>query len=470
MLDDTSVRCWGDDIFGNLGSGRSDAGHTSKPTVVRTEPDRGASATVEGHERDPELRGARQIAVMARGACALMFDGTLRCWGMGWPSLDTKVKVSARTIPRFEHLAEIASSDLYLCLRSEAGSVTCGGDGPNGAVPLPSRATRIAVGTESACALLDDATVACWKNRDTRTFEVQRQSEIRGARSVSVGYEGGCAELADGTAQCWGRARPGVVAVGASQRRECELRAGGTLQCGGSSQLRVANVVAFDVGTAHTCAILRDGSLACWGETEYGQVGEGTSAVRTSPAVVPGVKGAVALVVNDRSCARQADAGYTCWGSNDIVTPADVESHPPLLVPTDVPALRGATSVSLGGALGCELRAGVVSCWSRAALEPRAPVPGMSGFVQIATSYSGVCGFKHDASVWCHGFTTYGPDGREREIQPPPTLDPVGVAGAVQVVAGSNHACARLATGQVRCWGSNLQGQLGDGSTRYGST
>lgn len=470
VLDDTSVRCWGDNMTGLLGSGRFDGGHTSKPTIVRTEPEVGASATVEGHERDPELRGARQVVVMARGACALMIDGTLRCWGQGWPSLDMKIKVSARTIPRFDHLTEIASSEGFLCLRSDTGIVTCGGDGPNGVVPLPAPATRLAVGTESACALLDDGTIACWPTRDTREFVVRRQPEIRGARSVSITRNGGCAELADGSARCWGRERPGVVAVAEAPRHECELTVGGMLRYAHNSNVHVPNVVAFDVGAGHVCALLRDGGLTCWGETDYGQVGEGTSSVRSTPALVPGVKSAVGLVVNDLSCARHADTGYTCWGSNDIITPENAESHPPLLTPVDLPALRGATDVSLGGSIGCELRAGVVSCWSRGPLEPRAPVPGMSGFVQIATTESRVCGLKNDRSVWCHGLTKYGPDGRERDEQPAPSLERMVMQGAVQVVAGSNHACARLATGHVRCWGSNIGGQLGDGSTRHGST
>jgi hypothetical protein len=80
----------------------------------------------------------------------------------------------------------------------------------------------------------------------------------------------------------------------------------------------LAGVAALAAGTAHTCALLQDGTLACWGENATGQLGDGTTARRLQPAAVGGLAETVSTISvgYSHTCAVLQNGAFVCWGSN----------------------------------------------------------------------------------------------------------------------------------------------------------
>lgn len=179
------------------------------------------------------------------------------------------------------------------------------------------------------------------------------------------------------------------------------------------------------------------------------------------------------------SCALKPDGRVWCWGANVMGQLGDGSTtrkyHP-------VRAVLGTTvavALELGFNHSCAIAAGGdVYCWGyndhgqvgigsdgEDVLRP-ARVAGLDGrAVAIAAGSNHSCAALADGRVRCWGINTFGQLGdgtKERRNAP---VDVVGLGGAaVAVAAGSGHSCALLASGRVRCWGYNFHGQLGDGS------
>ena len=189
----------------------------------------------------------------------------------------------------------------------------------------------------------------------------------------------------------------------------------------------IAPVTAVDavaIGNSHACTLADDGRIFCWGDNEYGELGDGTNDYRGLPTQpVVGITNGRAIAAGIRfSCAALFDGSVWCWGEDPG---SDGQSN----VPVQVPGISDATSVTAGGAFACALRANRhVACWGN----------GQAG--QLG---NGV--YENNSGV--------------------PTAQPVvGIDNAVAVTAGWGHACALLADRTVECWGAN-----GDGASVYGS-
>ncbi len=142
----------------------------------------------------------------------------------------------------------------------------------------------------------------------------------------------------------------------------------------------------------------------------------------------------------------------------------------PPVPPPSAPALA-----ELGSLNGCLLREGRLSCWgynrdgqlgdgTTTSRQAPAPVEGLTGVRAVSMAGASSCALTADGQVFCWGSNTTGQGGagplgtgsaKPRRVE--------GLPPAVEVAVGGDHACARTATGQVRCWGCDLAGQLGDG-------
>jgi alpha-tubulin suppressor-like RCC1 family protein len=72
---------------------------------------------------------------------------------------------------------------------------------------------------------------------------------------------------------------------------------------------------AVSAGGVHTCAVMQDTRVACWGENGFGQLGDGTTNDRTTPMLVPGLSGVIALATGDgHTCALKQNGSVACWG------------------------------------------------------------------------------------------------------------------------------------------------------------
>jgi alpha-tubulin suppressor-like RCC1 family protein len=264
------------------------------------------------------------------------------------------------------------------------------------------------------CALSPAGTVACWgENRsgqigDGTSANRDRPVPVTGltdVASIGVGFRTSCAVLKNGKLMCWGSGhgnRPAEVA-------------------GLSGPVRQASP-----GNEHRCALLMDGRVMCWGSGEFGKLGNGSTASSAQPVLVDGLTDAVEIGSGvDHSCARRATGAVVCWGSGSQGKLGD-GSGGSSSKPVNVATLNDTTQIALGAFQACALRA--------------------------------------DRSVWCWGRNNRGESGTGVVVaanSPRPVQSLV--TNAVQIVAGQHFMCARLASGGAVCWGSNSQGQLGNG-------
>lgn len=139
------------------------------------------------------------------------------------------------------------------------------------------------------------------------------------AAQLSAGANHTCALLYDGDVQCWGSNQHGQV--GSTEK----LGAGGGDFT--SPQPAVAlprDAVAISSGTNHTCALLDNGTVQCWGGNRYGTLGSPTNVGSTDPnpnplSVVPLPGEAVAISAGVlHTCALLNDGGVRCWGKNEF--------------------------------------------------------------------------------------------------------------------------------------------------------
>jgi alpha-tubulin suppressor-like RCC1 family protein len=299
------------------------------------------------------------------------------------------------------------------------------------------------------------------------------ESAGAGSAALTAGNTHSCGLYPDGTARCWGGNNVGQLGNGDFFATRSAVAVSG-----------ITDAVAIGAGSYHTCAVLGDGTVRCWGGNEFGQIGNGTSApqvVRT-PATVVGLAGAVAVSAGfTHSCAVLGDGTVRCWGLNDLGQ-LGVGVITSSLIPVAVAGIGAAVAVSAGGGHTCALLSdGTVRCWgwnqygqlgvgTVAGSPTPVTVGGLTGVVALSAGGLHTCALLSDGTVRCWGWNQYGQLGDGTVAGSVTPVSVVGLAGAVAVSAGDFHTCASLADGTARCWGLSGAGALGDGTTTDSST
>jgi alpha-tubulin suppressor-like RCC1 family protein len=191
--------------------------------------------------------------------------------------------------------------------------------------------------------------------------------------------------------------------------------------------LNLAQVAQVSVGSSHTCALLADSTIKCWGGQGVWQLGAGEATANgREPVVVTGINSAVSLSAGYyATCAVLSSGELRCWGWNQQGVLGNDGYPDGSAVPVKV--LDGVSSVSQGLYHACAvLRSGGVMCWGNNE----------------------------------HG--ELGNDDIADSTTPSPVLN---LAQVAQVSVGSSHTCALKKNGEVWCWGDNSAKQLGGGST-----
>lgn len=233
-----------------------------------------------------------------------------------------------------------------------------------------------------------------------------------------------CAVLVDCTLKCWGDNRYGQLGTGDKIDRATPT----TIHTVGGKVQQIA------LGGYHSCVVLVDGILRCWGHNNFGQLGTGDTLNRSTPTTIAvgGPVKQIALGVF-HSCAVLVDNNLQCWGDNSF------------------------GQLGLGDA-------------SSRFVTPTTIIP-IGNLKQIALGWFHTCAVVVDGKLWCWGQNFSGELGLgDTSSRFAPTIV-TGVGGQVkQIDLGNEHSCAVLVNGNLQCWGYNCYGQLGTGDAINRST
>jgi alpha-tubulin suppressor-like RCC1 family protein len=335
--------------------------------------------------------------------------------------------------------------------------------------PREAKAASIGV-TGPQFAFMTQSANVTWSNNNVTTV------------SAGLGTDGHTCAIENGNLFCWGwggsgrlgdgeagqtRLQPFAVLPGDegfTQGQVTAVSAGGTFTCaisdsvpycwGSGSHLghglstdstvpvRVtlpegATARAISAGSTHACLVTNAGTVWCWGRGQEGQLGNGATSDSTTAVQVTGLTGVVDVGVgNSHSCALLSSGQVRCWGDNTdgrLGNGSTVASSTPVAVTlaATFPAPNyTATSLAVGGAHSCIVDSATnVRCW------------GSNTHGQLGRGDTNV-GYVPNPPVVSSGF--------------------VVIDGQIAVAAGIEHTCALSISGQVRCWGRNNLGQLGD--------
>jgi alpha-tubulin suppressor-like RCC1 family protein len=346
--------------------------------------------------------------------------------------------------------------------------------------PLLSNIQAIDAGGSHTCALTDGGDLKCWGANfsgeigDGTTYNRFAPMNVLGLSSgiiaISSGSEFSCAVTSEGQVKCWGKNEHGQLGDGTTVNRRTPVDVAGLSD----------DVTAITTGHFHACALTVNHKVQCWGKNDEGQLGDGTTTSHDSPVEVVGIAEDVIAVDAGKlhTCAVTSDGGVKCWGYNIYGQLGD-QTTAQRLTPTDVFGLTsGVLSVSAGGYHTCALTtAGGVKCWGLNhngelgnGQNTNSSIPvnvsGMAGgMVSVQTGHEHTCAVSASGKSKCWGLNQNGQLGDGTLVDRNRPVAVVGLSSGVQELStGYSHSCALLSAGNVKCWGYNDFGQLGDGS------
>lgn len=230
------------------------------------------------------------------------------------------------------------------------------------------------------------------------------------------------------------------------------------------------------VGGQHVCAVAAGGKVFCWGRNTYGQLGARRSEEFVDePVQAEGIEGAIAVTAGMmHSCALLGDGRVSCWGWNgDGQTGSDTEYASEvreIVVPEIVAGISEVTTIVAGRDQTCAKTKTSWWCWGRSYLKSQetargnhhnqpAKVDELSDLQQLGLKDETACGLFTDGHVGCWGSGAFSILS-SRPLRADAPL-PVIVPAARSFATGTYHGCAILQNGRVSCWGWNNYGELG---------
>lgn len=404
---------------------------------------------------------------------------------MAWSSLALGGGSAAAAGPG---VSTMSAGDFHTCAVRTNGTVWCWGDASSGQAgdgttgdadglrksPVQVRrgssplrgVTEVAAGVSHTCAVRGDGTVWCWGDMSfgqlgndrvgpgehrTRAVRVQRvNGELTGVSHIATGGDHTCALRTNGSVYCWGQAEYGQLGNGTTGP-------GGTGTVW-SAAVRVRqgsgsleNVVAIAVGYQHSCAVKRGGSVWCWGDGQFGQLGDGQSGAGHHRTKAVRVKRGGGFLTNAsgiaaggfQTCVRRADRSAWCWGFAE------------------------------NGQLGDGTTGDAITHIRTKAVQVRRGSGALTRVTSIGAGSYHSCARRSDGSAWCWGDGRYGQlgDGTTGDAATHLRLTAVRVRRSAspftdvrRLEGGVSHTCAVRADHTMWCWGADSHGQLGRGS------
>ena len=416
---------------------------------------------------DPGSTPAGQLDVGDNFSCAIIAGGQVKCWGYGADGelgVPGQVEIGVTNTPAAVPAIDlgsgftakaISSGDYHTCaIRNPDNSVVCWGYGANG---------RLGYGNQTDVGDNETPGSAGAVSLPAPPGQTAPQS----ATAITAGGGHTCAILTDpvpitattstSNVACWGYGFNGELGIGDRPITTGDT-ATDTPNLEPAVDLGGHLATAISAGSSHTCALLDNGQISCWGYGGNGRLGYGTML------------------------------------QNSVYSPGDSTAVPPAVSTVALPGTDTATAISAGGAQTCAIvTGGHVYCWgfgfsgqlgygnqndvgdNNNDTLPTLPGPVNLGpgntAVAISTGQAHTCAILQNGQVECWG---YGADGRlgyggtidvgEASTDEPGQVGPVNLGAgntAVAISAGGMHTCATLASGHVLCWGYGGDGQLG---------
>lgn len=331
--------------------------------------------------------------------------------------------------------------------------------------PTRSAPTRVSVvprdrvvGGSTVC-MLTGGGVTC-RGADDRGQRIE--DAAYGTRALTSGLFHACALDAAGMASCWGANDAGQLGDGTRTDRDQPTPV--------ATDLRFSTLSA---GIAHTCGLTGDGQLACWGQNIGGQLGDGSRNDRTTPVLTSTPSLTTLESGWSHTCAATASGAVYCWGLNRDGQVGDgtrLDRLSPRRVATT------AQSLAAGSSHTCALSSGSVLCWgdnrfgqlgdgTTEAHSNPTQVAGLPGrATALVSGAAHACALLADGTAYCWGQNLHGQLGNGSTVN---AATPIAVAGSItfaQLSAGGAVTCGISIEGLEYCWGLNQSGQLGDGS------
>ena len=419
-----SLWCWGRNYYGQTGSG--DTLNHFTPIAVGT------------------ARDWRQIDSGQFHSCAIRNNGTLWCWGnnnAGQLGTDPAANQTLQLTPRrvggnadwqsvatgAAHTCAIRNNTLWCWGDNDFGQL---GDGSFSDSVTPTQINpdtdwaAISAGASHTCGLKLDASLWCWGDNSqgqsgidpTIVREQSAPNQVDAAlnwQRLATGDNNTCATKTDGTLWCWGDNGFGQLGDGGFSDSFSPV------QTGSDSDWATPTL-----GSRHACANKTDASLWCWGDNRLGQLSGGDTSPRPAPIQIGGdTDWGTPTSASNYTCAAKDDATVWCWGFYD-------NGRSP-----DDTALQ-TTPITVGGD---------------------------SDWQSIATGDGHTCSIKTDGALWCWGRNHEGQLGGGGQLFEAAPLF-IDAGPWTHVANGNDHSCAIRDTGTLWCWGDNLNGQLGLGT------
>jgi prepilin-type N-terminal cleavage/methylation domain-containing protein len=250
---------------------------------------------------------------------------------------------------------------------------------------------------------------------------------------ISVGGEHACAIGANQLAYCWGgNANGGEIGDNSSIDRLTPVPVYTAGVLNGRTILKIAS------GFYHTCAVASDNQAYCWGNGQYGRLGNGGTSSSLVPVAVNTSGALSGLTINNiaggsaHTCATASNGNAYCWG------------------------------IGNSGQLGNNSLSGSLV---PVAVDTSGVLSGKT-IIQISSSYQHTCVVASDNQAYCWGSAWLG-NNSSSTSSVPVAVDTSGVLSGLtinSISAGRDHTCAVASNGNAYCWGQNANGQLGNNS------
>jgi uncharacterized protein (TIGR03437 family) len=351
--------------------------------------------------------------------------------------------------------SKIAAGEGHTCAVTNAGEVLCWGANQSGqlgngtttssttpvrVIGLPTDVVAITAGQNFTCALTRAGGVLCWGS-NTYDGSLGNGSGTDSNVPVRVLDLTGKAPLG------------GVVAISAGNFHTCALTSIGAVLCWGSDGVNTTNipvggfglsndVAAISAGSLFTCAVTTSGNAQCWGSGIDGQLGNGnnyasaTAVAVLNPAGSAPLTGVAAIAAGyDDACALTSSGTVLCWGGDGA---GELGNGAPSSTPSNIPTR-------------------VLDVTGKSAL---------TGIAAVTEGLQHTCALTNAGAELCWGDNAYGALGAPGVFLATTPVPVSGLSsGVIAIAAGFHHNCDVTSEGGVLCWGFNIDGQLGNGSS-----